>query len=293
MILLPALALCYAVLHPGGLKMDLEVFRPVARFSSAIEDQFGNEVRRANSIFLVNVFIAGGYIDKYAVLSFNKVRIFLDVEPEIMRPNFRTGANKCVPIFGGILRLNECRHANLVGTGYASVGRYANVCGGTSACILERKAINESALVKLTIDPKIRRLAPSDTGLHQPGAFGVKCIPCALGGGFSGRTRFARFEQSPHEKSGAERTKDRAHPSREYLFFGGIRSPYLGVQIAGVVLAAFGFSALASYCFFRAFNNFHGKWTWGLNGVCAFAIGLLFWGWSWAGNPLSAWGLAP
>ncbi len=119
--------------------------------------------------------------------------------------------------------------------------------------------------------------------------------------GFSSRARVIalrdsvgtpRFEQSPNDQKSSKATENRSNPGRKYLLFGGIRSPYLGIQIAGIVIAAGGFSALAGYGLFRRFNYGNRKWRWTALATASGMLSLFFWGWAWAGNPLSAWGFA-
>lgn len=105
--------------------------------------------------------------------------------------------------------------------------------------------------------------------------------------------RFLRFQQCPDNQASADEAEESGKPRRKYLFFGGISSPYLGLQIAGIVGAAFGLSACCGYSLFRAFNHGNRKWRWRALATLSGLLSLFFWGWGWAGNPLSAWGLAP
>ncbi len=103
----------------------------------------------------------------------------------------------------------------------------------------------------------------------------------------------SRKAQGPNDEYRSDETENGSEPSRRYLFFGGLGSPYLGIQIAGIVLAAFSLSALTGVSLFRAFDNGDSKGIWLPIAVASSFAGLFFWGWAWAGNPLSAWGLAP
>ena len=52
-------------------------------------------------------------------------------------------------------------------------------------------------------------------------------------------------------------------------------------------------SAICGYALFRRFDYGHRKWLWTGLGIISGTTSLFLWGWGWAGNPLSAWGLAP
>ena len=111
---------------------------------------------------------------------------------------------------------------------------------------------------------------------------------------FSGRysISFPSLVKCPNNQQGSNKAKKSSNPSRKYLIFGGIRSPYLGIQIAGIMLLAFGFTAIASYSLFRRFNYGNRKWRWILLGLASSACALFFWGWAWGGHPLLVWGVA-
>ena len=101
------------------------------------------------------------------------------------------------------------------------------------------------------------------------------------------------LQQGPDYQDGPKGRQKRGKPTREYLLFDGISSPYLGVQILGIMLAAFGLSSLSGYSLFRAFDHSHrNRASWialaAASGVC----GLTFYGWGWMGHPLRFWGLA-
>lgn len=132
-----------------------------------------------------------------------------------------------------------------------------------------------------------------DTRRTHPRSAAPKGVAGVIGSVPSRIRRFSCFPEGPYQQKSAEKTESSARPRREYLVFGGIGSPYLGVQIVGIVFAAFGFSALTGYSLFRRFNDSdrHGRWL--LVSLASSICGLFFWGWGWAGNPLSAWGLAP
>lgn len=130
-------------------------------------------------------------------------------------------------------------------------------------------------------------IRPSSLGIGLSGFYSRACELSPRQG--IGR---AGFVESPNNKGGSGEAENSPKPRRKYLFFGGIRSPYLGIQIAGIVLAAFSLSALTGFCLFRTFNYGHGKRLWLTASVLSGLLGLFFWGWGWAGNPLSAWGLA-
>lgn len=105
--------------------------------------------------------------------------------------------------------------------------------------------------------------------------------------------RLAAQGQRPNYKDCSDATQNSRKPRRAYLFFGGVSSPYLGIQITCLAFAAFGFSALSGLSLFRAFDNGDNKWIWLPVALVSALSGLFLWGWAWAGNPLSAWGLAP
>ena len=99
------------------------------------------------------------------------------------------------------------------------------------------------------------------------------------------------FIQSPNNEQSSDAAKHRSDPSRKYLFFGGVRSSYLGIQIACLVLVGFTLSALAGYSLFRRFNYGNKKWRWSLLALISCASALIFWGWAWGGHPLLTWGI--
>lgn len=115
-----------------------------------------------------------------------------------------------------------------------------------------------------------------------------------LGGGSSGDVVGVACQAQCHQdKDCSNETENGCKPRREYLFFGGISSPYLGIQIARIVLAALGFAAGTSVSLLRGFEYNYIKVRWLLLATLSGFLSLFFWGWAWAGNPFSAWGLAP
>lgn len=136
---------------------------------------------------------------------------------------------------------------------------------------------------------------PHAAAREKPRAVGMQGLPRIIGRFTSGLGALLSFQQRPNQKAGAEGAEGRPNPRREYLVFGGISSPYLGIQIAGIVLLAFACCSVTGYSLFRRLQDDHGKWRWTVLAVVSGLCGLFFWGWGWgwAGNPLSAWGLAP
>lgn len=111
---------------------------------------------------------------------------------------------------------------------------------------------------------------------------------------------FLGKDQRCQNKKCSDKTENGPKPCRYYLPFSGcsttltsISSPYLGVQIFCIVLAAFFFSSITAYGLIRRFDDGDRKAGWIWLASFGAVLGLFFWGWAWAGNPLSAWGLAP
>jgi hypothetical protein len=101
------------------------------------------------------------------------------------------------------------------------------------------------------------------------------------------RRQWFRKGECPNE------AKDRSCPSGRYLFIGGIRSPYLGLQIFGIILVGFCFAILCVFSGARAFDNPNRKAKFAGFAICAasFVAGLTFYGWAFTGNPFLFWGL--
>ncbi len=103
----------------------------------------------------------------------------------------------------------------------------------------------------------------------------------------------ARFNQSPNDQTRSHERQNGGEPRRKYLLFGGIGSPYLGLQVFGIVILAFGFTCLSVFGIRLALDdpNRQGRLLgWAILSVGLLG-GLLFWGWGWTGHPLRAWGL--
>lgn len=104
---------------------------------------------------------------------------------------------------------------------------------------------------------------------------------------------FPSFSEVPHQQRSSEEGQNRGDPGGRYLFFGGIRSPYLGVQILGIMVVGFGFTFLSVLGITRALDDLDRKrrvygWLWlGIGTIGALAC----YGWAWSGNPLRPWGL--
>ena len=119
---------------------------------------------------------------------------------------------------------------------------------------------------------------------------------CPLGNlyAFEGSlSRLASFPEGPHEQASADERKDGSGQGCRYLFFGGIRGPYLGVQILGVMLIGFGFTRLGVFGLISGLDNPNRnrrKLGWCLVGVCA-PLALIFCRWAGSGHPLGAWDL--
>jgi hypothetical protein len=75
--------------------------------------------------------------------------------------------------------------------------------------------------------------------------------------------RFASFSEIPNQEQSSGESQKRYDPHRRYLFFGGPRSPYLGLQIFGIMLIGLGFTSLSK--------------------------GISY-SWAWSGHPLRTWG---
>ncbi len=101
-----------------------------------------------------------------------------------------------------------------------------------------------------------------------------------------------RLEQVPNQKTGPQQGEEGRDPRRRYLFFGGIGSPYLGLQIFGIMLAGLGFASGAAFGLFRCFENDSRRWRWLALSFPCMVLGLTFYGWGWLGHPLRLWGLA-
>ena len=76
--------------------------------------------------------------------------------------------------------------------------------------------------------------------------------------------------------------------------FGGIRSPYLGIQVLGIMGVGLGFAGLTVLSVIRTIDN---RYRQRRIGWCALAVvsalcGLTLYGWAWTGHPLRLWGLA-
>ena len=129
--------------------------------------------------------------------------------------------------------------------------------------------------------------------MHQPCSCAVKCLFGAISGVTSRSRTLSGFEKGPDQQGCTEGAQDCPKPRRKYLFFGGLSSPFLSVQICGIVLVAFSLSALVGHSLFRCFENNDWKPKWLLLALPRALASLFFWGWGRAGNPLRAWGLVP
>ena len=131
-------------------------------------------------------------------------------------------------------------------------------------------------------------------GIHEkPCACSVKGFLRTVGGVTSGLGGFTGLSKVDVQQDSTGECQNCAKPSKRYLFFGGVSSPYLGIQIAGLMFAALGFSALVGSCLLRGLDDSYRKGKWYVLAAVSCIPALFFFGWAWAGNPLSAWGLAP
>src|SRR4051794_20652817 len=76
-------------------------------------------------------------------------------------------------------------------------------------------------------------------------------------------------------------------------FSGGVRSPYLGVQIAGIMLIGFAFACSVAFGILNALDNPNrNRWwlRWAIAALCA-RLRPLSYGWDWMCHPLAFWGL--
>jgi hypothetical protein len=109
----------------------------------------------------------------------------------------------------------------------------------------------------------------------------------------SSSRRLTSFAQRPDQEDGREGGNDNGSPSGRYLFLGGIRGPYLGVQIAGVMLVGFGFACGVVFGLIRAFDDpdrDRRRLGWAVASLCVPPC-LTFYGWGWLGHPLAFCGL--
>jgi hypothetical protein len=119
-------------------------------------------------------------------------------------------------------------------------------------------------------------------------------VPLALGDSVLSKGIGApSLSEAPNYQQRTQKRQYGSEPSRKYLFFGGISSPFLGLQIFGVMLIGFGFACLSMLGITRALDDPDRQrrifgWVWLCVGC---AGGLFFYGWAWGGNPLLVWGL--
>lgn len=101
------------------------------------------------------------------------------------------------------------------------------------------------------------------------------------------------FRQIPDQEDGPGKREEGRNPSEPDLFFGGVRSPYLGVQIFSLMLVGFGFAFLSVFGIRRALDDLDLKRRrWGWLWFSVGAVGGLFcYGWAWGGHPLRVWGI--
>jgi hypothetical protein len=102
----------------------------------------------------------------------------------------------------------------------------------------------------------------------------------------------SRFSETPYNQKRTEKRENGPEPSRKYLFFGGISSPFLGLQIFGIVLVGFGFACLGVFGIALALDDPDRKRRI-LGWICLCiggAGGLFLYGWAWGGNPWLVWG---
>lgn len=104
------------------------------------------------------------------------------------------------------------------------------------------------------------------------------------------------LQQRPQEQEGASSAEYHGQPSGRYLVFGGIRSPYLGIQIGGIMACGVAFLALCALGCFRLFDYQDGQrlvrvnsWVYAIVGGIG---GMTFYSWGIMGHPLRFWGLA-
>lgn len=105
--------------------------------------------------------------------------------------------------------------------------------------------------------------------------------------------RSASFAQRPYQKDGAQGSEDGSSPRRPPLILSGVRGPYLGIQILGIMLVGFGFACGVVRGLIWALddpNRNRRRFGWLMAALCA-PLCLTFYGWAWLGHPLAVWGL--
>lgn len=127
----------------------------------------------------------------------------------------------------------------------------------------------------------------------KPNNFGVNVSPQLLIGGlFCNGICSPSKEQSPKYEQCSGSAQKYCQQSNRYLVFGGIRGPYLGVQLAIIMGLGIAFFALASLSLFRRFDENDRRYRWIVGAILGIVGGLTFYGWGFLGHPLRFWGLA-
>jgi len=105
----------------------------------------------------------------------------------------------------------------------------------------------------------------------------------------------ARFGEVPNQERRPKDRQNRSNAHRRYLLFGGLSSPYPGIQILGIMLIGLCLTLLSVRGITWALDDLDRKrriYGWLLYGVGALGA-LVFYDWAWSGHPLRVWGLGP
>ena len=175
---------------------------------------------------------------------------------------------------------------------------YATFCWGRPEISDLKFPFEESSLDIWGDGAAVRKDVGSKLALcsHFSDGNGILCsFGRALGNdyAFDGRLRrLAGFAERPDDQQRSSERQTGRTPTQKYLFFGGIRSPYLGIQVLGIMLVGFGFACLSVFGLVNALDNPNRNRRcigWLIAGLCL-PTGLTFYGWAFVGSPFVFWG---